>query len=79
MLYNTDRSALAVILKSSTCKVNNQTMLGILHYDCANWVTYQADGEHVCDIHGVRCQRKASLANGKYQYYDIHGNLVASN
>ena len=77
--HHSDHHDIAVILKSSTCKIAAQTKRGIFYYDCANWVLYVPDGAFVMMVHGVKCIRKASLANGKYQYYDYAGTLVASN
>jgi len=77
--HHSDHHDIAVILKTSTCKVNAQTMRGVFYYDCANWAAYNPDAAHIMDIHGVKCERKASLANGKYEYYSDAGVLIASN
>ena len=86
-LQNTDRQIIEAHLKTSTgvagkfCKVKSQLKLGIFYYDCANWEAAggPADGEHVCDILGIRVQRKASLVATKFEYYGIDGVKIADN
>lgn len=77
--HHSDHHDIAVILKSSTCKPYAQTMRGVFYYDCANWAAYNDDGAHVMNVHGVKCVRRASLANGKYVYDDDAGNEIATN
>jgi len=37
------------------------------------------DGDRIGMILGLSVERKASLGDGKYQYYDDNGNVLASN
>ena len=86
-LKNTDRQIIEAHLKTSTgvagkfCKVDSQLKLGVFYYDCANWEAAggPADGEHICDILGVRVVRDADLAVGKFVYDDIYGTEIATN
>jgi len=73
-----DYNAIVAFLKTANCLVNSQHKRGIFHYDCANWSDF-ADGAHVFDVFGIRCQRKESLANGIYEYYDEAGTLIHTN
>jgi len=51
---------------------------GELYLDAANLSGF-ADGQLIGNICSLPVYRKASLADGKYEYYDDNGNLLASN
>ena len=56
-----------------------QKARGKIHMDSADLVLYKADGQLVGTALSIPVHRKASLANGKYEYYDEAGNVVSSN
>ena len=58
---------------------NSQTPRGNIQMDSAHLGTYKADGQLVGTALGIPIYRKAALADGKYQYYDEAGNVIASN
>ena len=52
---------------------------GKVYIDSADLVLYKAEGQLVGTAFSLPVYRKAALANGKYQYYDEAGLLLASN
>lgn len=76
-MLRTDRN---ILMAAGLGKVaNSQTPRGKIYMDSADLVLYEADGVLVETALSIPVYRKASLNNGKYQYYDEAGNLLASN
>jgi predicted GNAT superfamily acetyltransferase len=52
---------------------------GKTYMDSVDLAAYKADGQLTGAVFGIPLYRKASLADGKYQYYNEAGTLLASN
>ena len=76
-MLRTDRN---ILMAAGLGKVaNSQTPRGKVYMDSADLVLYEADGVLVGTVLSLPVYRKAALGNGKYQYYDEAGSLLASN
>lgn len=52
---------------------------GKAYMDSADLILNKADGQLVATAFSLPVYRKASLANGIYEYYDDAGNLISTN
>ena len=75
------RTDLNIIMDAArpTLGVSVAHLRGKAYLDSADLVLYKADGQLVGTAFSIPVYRKASLANGIYQYYDEAGNLLATN
>lgn len=58
---------------------NSQTPRGRIDMDSADLVLYKADGQLAGSFLGIPIYRKASLANGIYEYDDDAGTELKTN
>lgn len=73
-----DRDIIVQALKTAKLSLG-ELKRGYIQMDSAEAASEKADGELLAVIMGLKVNRLASLANGKYAYYDEAGNSLASN
>lgn len=80
MLRSTFNTILTYLSVTGRAAAGGHIKRGTLYADFADFVTDFADGDRAGTILGVNVERKASLANGKMEYYDdIVPTLLCSN